>query len=61
MRRGIKEAANESILTPRFYTTDFEEMEEMFSLERNPGIAQERSASQLRRHDKGQSGQFEQI
>ena len=39
MRRGIKEAANESILTPRFYTTDFEQMEEMFSLERNPGEA----------------------
>ena len=31
MRRGVKEAADESILTPRFYTTDFEKMEEMFS------------------------------
>ena len=40
MRRGIKEAASESILTPRFYTTDFEQMEEMFSLDRNPGDCQ---------------------
>jgi hypothetical protein len=27
MRSGIKEAADENLLTPRFYTTDFEEME----------------------------------
>jgi magnesium-protoporphyrin IX monomethyl ester (oxidative) cyclase len=39
MRAGVKEAADESILTPRFYTTDFDEMEEMFSLERNPALA----------------------
>ena len=38
MRRGIKEAADETVLTPRFYTTDFDEMEELFSLERNPGL-----------------------
>ena len=25
-RKGIKEAADENVLTPRFYTTDFEEM-----------------------------------
>ena len=30
MRKGVKEAASDSILTPRFYTTDFEQMEEMF-------------------------------
>jgi hypothetical protein len=38
MRRGVKEAADETVLTPRFYTTDFDEMEELFSLERNPGL-----------------------
>ena len=38
MRSGIKEAADESVLTPRFYTTDFDEMEELFSLEKNPNL-----------------------
>ncbi|CAK0784728.1 Member of the CCCH zinc finger [Coccomyxa viridis] len=38
MRSGIKEAAAESVLTPRFYTTDFDEMEELFSLEKNPNL-----------------------
>lgn len=38
MRKGIKEAASETILSPRFYTTDFDEMEEMFSLEKNPNL-----------------------
>ena len=38
MRRGIKEAANESALTPRFYTTDFDKMEQMFNLKNNPGV-----------------------
>merc|ERR1711966_453542 len=33
MREGIKEAANENLLTPRFYTTDFDEMERLFSTE----------------------------
>lgn len=41
MRRGIKEASAESVLTPRFYTTDFEQMEEMFSLDKNPGLPME--------------------
>ena len=27
MRQGIKEASSETVLTPRFYTTDFDEME----------------------------------
>ena len=39
MRRGIKEAANETALTPRFYTTDFDKMEQMFNLKNNPGPA----------------------
>merc|ERR1719163_1818252 len=33
MRSGIKEAAEENLLTPRFYTTDFDEMEKMFNLD----------------------------
>ena len=33
MREGIKEAASENLLTPRFYTTDFDEMERLFSTE----------------------------
>eukprot|EP00798_Chlamydomonas_sp_ICE-L_P001364 gene1364-32727_t len=41
MRDGIKVAADESMLTPRFYTTDFAEMEEMFSLEKNPDLPME--------------------
>mmetsp|Transcript_4637 Transcript_4637/g.15343 ORF Transcript_4637/g.15343 Transcript_4637/m.15343 type:complete len:413 (+) Transcript_4637:185-1423(+) len=38
MRKGIKEAADESVLTPRFYTTDFDEMEQLFSQEINPNV-----------------------
>jgi len=37
-RDGIKEAANENLLTPRFYTTDFDEMEQLFSTEINPNL-----------------------
>ena len=37
-RDGIKEAANENLLTPRFYTTDFDEMEQLFSKEINPNL-----------------------
>lgn len=40
MRDGIKVAADESVLSPRFYTTDFDEMERMFSLEINPNLNQ---------------------
>lgn len=36
MRRGVKEAADETLLSPRFYTTDFDEMEELFSTKLNP-------------------------
>ncbi len=38
MRSGVKVAAKESILTPRFYTTDFDEMEQIFSKEINPNL-----------------------
>ena len=38
MRRGVKVASDETILTPRFYTTDFDEMEELFSREMNPNL-----------------------
>jgi len=38
MRAGVKVASEETILTPRFYTTNFEEMEELFSLEKNPNL-----------------------
>ena len=36
MRQGVKEPASETLLTPRFYTTDFDEMEQMFNTEFNP-------------------------
>ncbi|GIL47678.1 hypothetical protein Vafri_4440 [Volvox africanus] len=38
MRDGIKVAADETLLTPRFYTTDFDEMERLFSLELNKNL-----------------------
>jgi len=38
MRHGIKVAANESLLTPRFYTTDFDEMETLFKTDLNPNL-----------------------
>ncbi|KAL4425300.1 hypothetical protein ABPG75_009316 [Micractinium tetrahymenae] len=47
MRRGVKKAAKETILTPRFYTTDFDEVDEMFSLERNPDLPMEELTAML--------------
>ncbi|PNW81190.1 hypothetical protein CHLRE_07g346050v5 [Chlamydomonas reinhardtii] len=41
MRDGIKVAAKETLLTPRFYTTDFDEMEQLFSKEINPNLDME--------------------
>ncbi len=38
MRDGVKVAADETLLTPRFYTTDFDEMERLFSLEINKNL-----------------------
>ncbi|WIA36964.1 hypothetical protein OEZ86_008201 [Tetradesmus obliquus] len=38
MRNGVKEASAESLLTPRFYTTDFDEMEQLFSQQINPNL-----------------------
>eukprot|EP00898_Chlorokybus_atmophyticus_P002118 jgi/Chlat1/2907/Chrsp2S04663 len=38
MRKGVKVASSETVLTPRFYTTDFDEMERMFSQEMNPNL-----------------------
>ena len=37
----MPQAADESVLTPRFYTTDFDEMEQLFSLELNPNLPME--------------------
>jgi len=41
MRKGVKEASSETILTPRFYTTDFEEMERICDPKRNPNLNME--------------------
>eukprot|EP00890_Picochlorum_soloecismus_P003880 jgi/Picsp_1/4493/NSC_06714-R1_copper target 1 protein len=38
MRKGVKVAAKETILTPRFYTTDFDEMADLFDLNKNPNL-----------------------
>jgi hypothetical protein len=48
MRAGIKEASSESLLTPRFYTTDFDEMEQLFSLDMNPTLDMEELEAMLR-------------
>lgn len=37
-RPDTMQAADESVLTPRFYTTDFDEMEQLFSQDLNPNL-----------------------
>jgi len=37
-REGIKKAAADTVLTPRFYTTDFDECAQLFSQEFNPDM-----------------------
>jgi magnesium-protoporphyrin IX monomethyl ester (oxidative) cyclase len=47
MRKGVKEAAKETLLTPRFYTTDFDETDEIFNLEKNPNLPMEELTAML--------------
>ena len=46
-RKGIKVAAEENVLTPRFYTTDFDEMERMFKGEWNSRLNHEEMEAML--------------
>ncbi|KAF6260532.1 Mg-protoporphyrin IX monomethyl ester oxidative cyclase 2 [Scenedesmus sp. NREL 46B-D3] len=48
MRDGIKQASKETILTPRFYTTDFEEMAELVNPANIPKEQQEELEAYLR-------------
>lgn len=34
----LLQASSESVLSPRFYTTDFDEMEQLFSQKLNPNL-----------------------
>ncbi|KAL4448635.1 hypothetical protein ABPG75_005854 [Micractinium tetrahymenae] len=47
MRKGVKVAAKETILSPRFYTTDFDEVDEIFNLEKNPNLPMEELTAML--------------
>lgn len=47
MRKGVKIAAQETILTPRFYTTDFDEMADLFDLNKNPNLPMEELEAML--------------
>ena len=47
MRNGIKVAAEENVLTPRFYTTDFEEMEQLFGGEWSNSLNKEEMDAML--------------
>jgi magnesium-protoporphyrin IX monomethyl ester (oxidative) cyclase len=46
-RKGAKGYVDESLLTPRFYTTDFDEMEQLFNKEINPNLNDEEFVSLL--------------
>ncbi|GAQ80675.1 Putative magnesium-protoporphyrin IX monomethyl ester cyclase [Klebsormidium nitens] len=46
-RKGAKGEIDESLLTPRFYTTDFDEMEQLFNKEINPNLNDEEFVSLL--------------
>lgn len=48
MRKGIKQAAEENVLTPRFYTTDFEEMDQLFNSQINPNLQMDEFEAVLR-------------
>eukprot|EP00897_Mesotaenium_endlicherianum_P002189 jgi/Mesen1/1999/ME000147S01097 len=46
-RSGAKEVAEDTLLTPRFYTTDFDEMEQLFNKEINGNLNEAEFASLL--------------
>ena len=44
---NVQQASADTVLTPRFYTTDFDQMEEMFNLDRNPNLPMEEFEAML--------------
>lgn len=48
MRKGVKQAQAETVLSPRFYTTDFDMMEQMFNEEINQNLETEEFEALLR-------------
>lgn len=47
MRKGVKQAQAETVLSPRFYTTDFDMMEEMFNEKINDNLNMEEFEAML--------------